>query len=458
MAFFPFIKSFAGRLPWPRMSGRASSSVFFGNGQFSFRDFVGVNTEQAPIKPEEAGDIALNPIFAICLSWIGTTWQIAIPKIGRMNGKLFEPDPEPHPLEALLNKPNDMYGGKWLIWSLMSDYWRRGNAYMQVVRMPGTGEPIELHYVPARFMRPVPDANGFLDHYEYTPNSAMIEVDPADIVHFRFGIDPVNPLLGIEPLASGFREFVSDNGASNYQAGLLKNGGVPPIMFSPKAVKGPDGEYNILTTDQAKDLSTMLQDKLRQEPGKPRFVPGPVEMMMMAIDPDKMALNDAREEPETRIPALFGLNAVVLNLRVGGLHSTFNNVREAKAQAWEQCLIPLQDMFAEDITNRVMPMYGPSSKGKVVRYDRSNVPELQEDQSQKRKDARDDFLAGVITIQECRSEGGLETDDKTLAVLQSEKAQAMADAQALQQEPTKAAFLKRWSFETRRRRLLVERS
>jgi len=432
MAFrFPFFglgakSAQAGRLPLPKSSGYGAGSPFFGGGRFGFRDLLyGLSPSVAAIKPEEAGDIGLNPIFAICIGWIGTSWPMAIPTVGTMAGADFKPDASPHPVTALLRRPNPSTSGKWLMWALNKDFWRRGNAYAHIVVPFDDAEPAELNYLPARCVRPVPDADGFLDHYEYTPNGSPIPIPPSRIVHFRFGIDESNALLGEPPLASAFREFVADNAASNYQAGMLKHP-TPQAIFTPRIQKTADGEQSLSATE-ADELTRDLHDKLTTEPGKPRFLPGSLELHKLGVEPKNMAVNEAREQPETRIPALFQIPPVVLNLRVGLQQSTYNNVREAKTQAWQACLIPTQDYFAEEMSIKLLPLYA-GSEGKCIQYDRSHVPELQPDMSAKRKDARDDYDTGLLTLEEARDEGGRQTDEATKTELEARAASVLPAA------------------------------
>ena len=55
--------------------------------------------------------------------------------------------------------------------------------------------------------------SAYLTGYEYNPNGAPITYDPADIVHFRDGMDPDNTRKGLSPLASLLREIFTDDEA-----------------------------------------------------------------------------------------------------------------------------------------------------------------------------------------------------------------------------------------------------
>ncbi|HEU4752055.1 MAG TPA: phage portal protein [Armatimonadota bacterium] len=399
------------RLPLPRYGsgyGNFSGVRFNGTGM-EWVDYLTVGGRALPIQPKDAGDPLLNPIVSICLGWIGTSWPLAIPQVGRMKGAEFVPDPRPHPFLQVLRRPNPGYGGKWLFWALNCDYWTGGNAYAQI--LPGRGGIQELNYLPARYVCPKPDASGYLDHYEYEVDGRRFEVPPEEIIHFRYGINPDRPLEGIAPLTSAFREIVKDNSASDYLAGLFNNGGVPPAILTPRVMKDGLGQATI-SGDEAKAATEALNERLRQEPGRMRVMTNALELHPLAFEPGKMGVEVVLEEPETRIPALFQIPPVVLGLRAGLQQSTYNNVQTAIAQAWNACLIPLQDYFAEELTNKALRLYYPDAAEKVVWYDRSQVGELKPDQDAEREQARADFEAGIITLEEARAVGGRETNDR----------------------------------------------
>lgn len=415
MGLFDFLRkatprSGGRRLPFPKTG--VGYGVDYSNGQFTFRDLLTFGGRALPIQPADAGDPLLNPIVAACLQWICTSWMVALPQVGVMDGSQFTADKKPHPLLDLLRQPNPDYGGRWLFWALCTDWWIYGNAYAHII--PSSSGIQELNWVSARRVKPVPDMDGYLAHYLWEADGRKIEVDPEEILHFRYGINPSNPLLGWSPIAAGFREIVADNSASDYAAGLLQNGAVPPWILSPKMNK--DGVATTIPESALQEITNKLKELIRQKPGEGRMLPGAVELIQLAFEPGQLGLELIREEPETRIPALFGIPPVVVGLRAGMLRSTYNNVSEARKQAWESCLIPAQDYFAEEMGRRLLPYY-KGSAGKVVAWDRSRVLELQEDINAKREAARADFMAGIITLDEVRAESGLETTPAVAAQL-----------------------------------------
>jgi HK97 family phage portal protein len=407
----------AGRLPVPRGSG-AVGLVYTG-GQFELVDYLTVGGKPLPIQPKDAGDPLLNPIVCICLGWIGTSWPQALPQVGRMRGAEFAPDPQEHPLVSLLHRPNPDYSGKWLMWALNADYWTRGNAYAQIIGAKGAGVQ-ELNYLPAWCVTPVPDKAGYLSHYAYAANGETFEKKPEEILHIRYGIHPDDPLQGVSPLRSAFRELVVDNGAADYKGGLMRNGGMPPGILTPDVGKDQMGRP-LLTNEEAKVISDQLNERLAREPGRVRLLTAALRLIQLSWKPGEMGLEILQQMPETRIPALFQIPPVVLQLYAGLQKSTYNNMETAIAQAWRGCLVPTQDYFAEEMTNKLLRVYYRDGAGKVVKYDRSQVRELQPDQNEAREQARKDYEAGIITLEEARAAAGRETPDAVRAQLKAER-------------------------------------
>jgi HK97 family phage portal protein len=397
--FFPAVKSArGGQLPMPRGVG---SGIWWGDGRGPIYAGVGLNTGGQVNYAVAAGDVSQNSAVSACLNWIGTNWGAAPVQVGREDGDgKFEPV-KGHPLVDLLTQPHEDYTGKWLIWALVTDYYGLGNGYAHIV-MAG-GRPSEVEYLPARCVSPVPDPAGRLLRYAYKPDQTVIPVEPADVAHFRFGIDPGNTLQGRPPLAPVYHEIVSDNCAGQYAANLLFHGGLPPAILIPD----PAGQSAAAPLDPqtAKALKDAFNEKRRINPGEIQMLTNALKLIELGWKPEEMALNDVREEPETRICAQFGIPPITVGLRAGLIRSTFANMEQAERQAWRGCLAPLQSYFASEWTRQLLPLF-PDSEGMVVRYDHSQVSVLAEDMNAKREQARKDHGAGLITHEEARAESG----------------------------------------------------
>lgn len=388
-------------LPRPSSSrggGYGGAGDYYGDLLDAIR---GVNLNGSKIDfRKEAGDFRKNSIVSLCQGWIGTSFPQAPPRVGKMKNGEFEPlsTSDDHPLIKLLNRPNSRYNGKWLTWSLTSDWWPAGDAYCHIVTNGRTnllGEPVELEWIPAQYLRPDADNTGRLSHYVINTNGTERELDPREVVHHRFGVDPFNMLRGLSPLLAQDRYILADNSGGAYSAGLLLHGGIPPALLVPETPPANVLAAKVLTREDAETLTQNLAEKFKDEPGKLHFLSNAVKLLMLGYKPSEMALNELLEEPETRIPAAYGIPPEVIKLRVGLLHSTENNIEQSRKMAWEDCLVPCQDLFADVWTQQLLiPRYGQDDL--VVVYDRSKVGVLQPDKSIVSKDAATLFTSGII--------------------------------------------------------------
>lgn len=346
-------------------------------GQFvtGFESFSHLFRRETKIDPADANGGDDNSIVAIAINWMGTSWGLTEPQVGTLSGVDFTPLTFDHPYLSVLQNPNPFMDRLDYDLSLLWDYCTRGNAYELLIRNR-RNEIVESYWLPVECMQPIPDSSGYLSHYDYIPGSRQ-RLEIHEVIHHRFRTDRTNPLQGVSPLAEQYREIVTDNAYSDYGAGLAQEGGVPPIMFSPRIVRTADGQTTVtMTPAAAKSLTESLAEKMRREPGKPRFVPGAVEMHKMGFRPDEMALLETRAMPECRIPAALGIHPVTIGLYTGFLHANYSNAVEFNKQSWRNGLLPVMRRFEAARTKKALRSW-PGSEKLFLRYDTSQILELQ---------------------------------------------------------------------------------
>ena len=350
----------------------------------------------------EVGDFRKTSIVSLCHNWIGTSFPQAQLVAGKMVNGQFTPLSTTHPAIALLQRPSPMWSSKRLIWALTQDWWPTGSAYLHVVRSGSNnlvGEIRELEWLPSDLMEPVPNSTGHLSHYNYTIGGQIRQLDPREVIAFHYGVDRSNPLRGESPLLAQMRWIAGDYFAGEYAAGILKNGGLPAAVLVPEgsAGAGPGGmgvPAKPLGRDQAEELTERLHEKFRDDPGKIPFIGNAVKLVTLGFKPSEMSLNELLEEPETRIPAAYGIPPEVLKLRVGLQHSTMDNVAQARRAAWEDCIAPCQDIWADTLTHELMHrLYGQDL---VIRYDRSNIEVLRPNKAQELESVSKLWQVGLV--------------------------------------------------------------
>jgi HK97 family phage portal protein len=320
-----------------------------------------------------------------CVNWIARTFPEADLSVRRYDSATQQYVAEAdHALRVLLNRPNRYFSGRLLRMALVTDFITNGNAYLIKVRSQ-TGAVVELWWAPAETMAPrdarseydstAASGDEFITHYEYGVGSSQgsIEVPVDDVVHFRYGINPENTKLGRSPLASVFRELFTDDEAANFTASLLRNSAIPGVVLAPGEGVGAVSEEDL---QSIKDRWT---DQFGSDNrGRLMVMRGATKVTTVSYSPSEMNLQQLRRIPEERVSAVLGVPAIVAGLGAGLDRSTYSNMAEAREQAWESGLIPIQSLIADDLTNQLLPDFDDDQTAEVF-FDYSQVRVLQAD-------------------------------------------------------------------------------
>jgi HK97 family phage portal protein len=358
----------------------------------------------------EAGDLTQNNAVMACVNWITRTFPEAPLTVMQRQKNKQAQAVLPHKLTTLLETPNPFYDGL-LLWqaTLLSlnlngnGYWLLGrNKYKQI---------LEVWYEPHMTIRPVwpNDGSAFISGYQVKRKGRWSDPLPvADVVHFRLGIDPANPRLGLSPLASALREVFTDNEAANYSASILRNMGIPGLVISPA-----DSSFTI-----EEDEADVIKQRTSAHFGGDRrgstmVMQGPTKVEVLAWSPDQLNLDKLRSIPEERITALLGLPAIVAGLGAGLDHGTYNNTSEAKASGYEGNLLPTQRLLASKLRAQLLPELG-NPKTEFLQFDTSQVQALSEDKDKRYQRISVGFKAGWLKRADARMLSGetLEIDDE----------------------------------------------
>lgn len=353
----------------------------------------------------EAGDLRMNGAVAICLGWIAQNFPE--PELQVVRG-WRDGVPEPvfgHLLTELIRAPNPHYDGDALLAATAAEYAAHGNAYWVKCR-DAAGVVRELWWVPNWMIRPCWPADGsaFISHYVYRVDGREVALPPRDVVHFRFGVDPLNPRVGISPLRPVLREVVSDNQASIYTAALLRNMGIPSVLIT-----GADGASQ-LTRDDKEALEMQLAALFRGEGAGRALIPDArLRVEKLTLTPDELALEKITMRPEARICGALRLPAQVVGLSVGERTRTFRNYETARRAAYEDCLMPLWRRVAATLDRFLLPELGDPRREKTV-WDTTRIAALREDATETYRRNSLAVAGGWMKVSEARARAGLSED------------------------------------------------
>jgi len=337
----------------PGLLAKAMRMVFSGiGGSYSNRGWDVLYEGRLPgsnIRWEEkAGELWLNSVVAAGLGWIGDNFNEAPVRVVREAADGKAAPVAGHPLTSLLRRPNADSTGSDLMAALILSWYVDGNAYaLKARKYGGYGKTGELWWVPPWEMRPAWPESGreFISHYEYNVDGRWQDVDKRDVLHLRNGHDPLQPRVGLGPLKSGLRQIVGDNEAATYMAAILINNGMPSAIVS------PDKAGAVLTKDQAKDLKARFKRHFGGDRrGDVLVQTVPLKWDKTSFSPEELALEKIFYHFESRLSALLKISPMVLGLQIGLEKSTYSNQETARKAGYENCVLPLQARFAEQLT------------------------------------------------------------------------------------------------------------
>lgn len=385
----------------------------------------------------KVGDGSSSSIIMAALNWIGRTFPEAPPALWEFDEAGEEEVVPDHPLVRLLVRPNPYYTGSTLWMATLTDWNLSGDAYWILVRNR-VGEVGEIWWAPSTLLEPRGDEHTFITHYDYNPgggSGGVIRLDPEDVIHFRYGLDGEDPRHGRSPLSSVLKEVFTDEEAAEFTAALLKNSGVPGVVISPDSDESPDSE-------DVKAVKQYVSDEFTGPGrGEPLVMSGKTKVQQFGFSPEQLNLRDLRKIPEERVTAVIGLPAIVAGLGAGLDRSTFSNYSEAREAAYEDNIIPSQNMLSEDIRFQLLPFFEEDPWAFRFGFDRSKVRVLQEDETKKVERINIAIAGGWATVADGKRVLNLETlpaDDiylRPLNLIEVPLGESMLPEEPAEEEP-----------------------
>ena len=311
-----------------------------------------------------------NSIVIAVVHWLQRQFDEAPPILQEWSSELRTWEDNASPLGGMrtrvlrvLQNPNDLYGGMALWDATVADFTITGNAFWRKLRND-IGAVGGLEWLPSTVVTPRSDTTGVpLEYWEVQTARGPVLVPPSEMVHFRKGIDPSNPALGISPLRSLLREIETDEVAAAMTTALMRNFGVPGIVVIPET-----GE---ITPDVAEKAARDFQEQHSGENvGRPLFLRRKATVQVIGHSPRDLRLDELRGVPEERISATMGVNAAVLGLGRGlAAQKVGATLREYIQQAIKGTLSPMWDVMAEAITRQLLPDFGLNERWRLT-FDR----------------------------------------------------------------------------------------
>ncbi|MGW0757156.1 phage portal protein [Streptomyces sp. NPDC002814] len=268
---------------------------------------------------------------------------------------------------------------------------KRG-AFVEVTRS-NRGTITRLDLLPPDRVIPVPDPRGeYIAHFEFTTlHGEVRELDPERVRWIR-DPHPTDPFSGMTPLEAAGISIELDYLSRLYNVAFIKNDARPGGIVAVDTSSLSDQEMNRL------ESRFLPGSEFAGHVSVVGAGPGGMDYVDLAAKPREMAYEHAALNAKVEILGAFGVPESVLGNASG---RTFDNAEQEEFNFWEHTeldhLAMISNAFAGDISN-------PDAE---IRFNTSSVQVLELPRRRRRAEAREEWEAGLISIDEYRRRAGL---------------------------------------------------
>lgn len=315
--------------------------------------------------------------------------------------KKRQEDIDEHDVLNLLSMPADGQGGFALFEAYYAYLLLAGNTYLEAVG-PDNKPPRELWNLRPDRMQVIPGSDALPKGYEYKANGKKItwRVDAfgrSPILHMR-EFHPLNDWYGLSAVEPAAFSVDRHNAAGEHNTSLLQNGARIPGVLAFKSIK-VDGKTFSASKEIIKDAEKKLEERHQGtgNAGRPLVVSGDVDWKATGFSPVDMDFNEGKLDAARDICISFGVPHILI---VPGA-STFNNVREARLELYEQTILPILEKSCAHLNAWLLPQFGD---GLRLSVDLDGIPALALRRELKQDAVSKLYDRGLLTRDEARGE------------------------------------------------------
>ncbi|MFE2181361.1 phage portal protein [Streptomyces sp. NPDC059455] len=301
----------------------------------------------------------------------------------------FEETLEDHPLLRLLNKKanpletGDVFKKRLSAQLLLS----KKGVFIEKTFSRG-GVLTRLDLLPPDRVQIIPDDRNadYVKHFEFTNYAGQIrELKPKNVIWLR-DPHPTDPFCGITPIEAAGLSVNLDVMARTYNISFIENDG------RPGGIVGID--LDGVDANEVERIQKRLAPGAHNA-GQLTLVgtgPGGVSYVDTSARPREMAYETLASTTKQEILSAFGVYESVIG---NASERTFNNADREEWNFWAHTALPHLNLIAS--------AFDPDlSDDWVIRFDTSRIAALEFPRRQAREEARKEFEAGLITIDEYR--------------------------------------------------------
>ncbi|WP_232784361.1 phage portal protein, partial [Carbonactinospora thermoautotrophica] len=304
---------------------------------------------------------------------------------------------EDHPLYRVMNKrANPLETGRQFRKRLSAQVLlsKRG-AFVEVTKSRA-GTITRLDLLPPDRVLPVPDPHGdYISHFEFVQRDGGLRKIPPERIRWIRDPHPTDPFCGITPLEAAGVSVELDHLSRLYNVSFIKNDGRPGGIVAVDA--------DVLDDDEMERIEGKFAPGA-QHAGQIKVIgvgPGGMNYVDVATRPRDMAYEHASQNAKQEILSAFGIGESVLGNAAG---RTFDNAEQELYNFWTEVMLPHLDLIASAFDQDVDEEWDPF-------IDTSSVEVLELPRRRKREEARQEWQAGLRSIDEYRPLADLEPLD-----------------------------------------------
>lgn len=303
-----------------------------------------------------------------------------------------------HPVQRLIDSVNGWWSRTDLLMATETYLCLWGSAFWRLGRSDAAGDaPDEIWALRPDRVRVVRDPDRYVAGFVYEESGRQTAMLPEEVVWFRY-FNPLEELAGFAPM--GPARLTADMGmdALRFNREFFRNGAQPQdIVFR---ATGP------VTDVQVAEFYSRLEARHTgpSRAHRPIVTGDGWDVQRLGLNQRDMEWLAGLRWSLEGVARVYG---VPLPLLEDFSHATLNNVREARRMFWEKTVVPELNFLAGAVNEGLLPRLGPSARGLSAAFDLSAIEALSETETERTKRQVELVRAGIMTVEEARSERGL---------------------------------------------------
>ena len=299
-----------------------------------------------------------------------------------------------HPLQRLLDRPNEAWDGGQLLRTVESRLALWGSAFV-VINRDEDGTPYEMWPVRPDDVHVIADEHdrnvrGFI----HQTSDGRVAYLPEEMLWYR-RFNPMRALAGFSSMAPARAAVDMGAEALRFNRRFYVHSAMPSDL--------------VITTDSnptQEQIDRLLETwEVRlvdpNQAHKPIVLSGGVDMKRLGSNQSEMEFIAALQWSVEEVSRAFGVPKVFLSEYED---ATLANVRTMEQFLWRNTIIPELKMLEDGINHRLVPHFARFPNEVTVRFNLSDVEAVQESQSDRAERLATLVSAGIMTVQEARRE------------------------------------------------------